>query len=79
MALIVQTDKLTPRTADELIVDCLGYAHGALPGDDLEVDLGALHFIDPYGLLALCLLARYGRILSARVAFHLPQAYALRT
>ncbi|MEE3259436.1 MAG: ATP-binding protein [Candidatus Latescibacterota bacterium] len=79
MALIVQTDKLTPRTADELIVDFLGYAHGALPGDDLEVDLGALHFIDPYGLLALCLLARYGRILSARVAFHLPQAYALRT
>ena len=79
MALTLQTDKLTPRTADDLIVEFLGYAHGAAPGEDLEIDLRALHFIDPYGLVALCLLARYGRTLAQRVAFHLPLSYALRT
>lgn len=75
----MQTERLTPRTADELLVDFLGYAHSVAPGDDLEVDMRSLHFIDPYGLLALCLLARYGRMLASRVVFRLPQAYALRT
>ena len=79
MALTLQIDKLTPRTADDLIVEFLAYAHGAGSGEDLEVDMRALHFIDPYGLLVLCLLARYGSILAQRVAFHLPRAHALRT
>ena len=38
-----------------------------------------LHFIDPYGLVTLCLMARYGDALSSRVVFHLPEAFALRT
>ena len=60
MILTLPTDKLTPRTADEFLVEFLDYAHGAVPGQPLEVDLRPLHFIDPYGLVALCLLARYG-------------------
>ena len=79
MALTVQTDKLTPRTADELLMGFLSYAHQAAAGEDLEVDLRGLHFIDPYGLLSLCLMARYARTLSSRVVFQLPQAYALRS
>lgn len=73
------TDKLTPRTADDCLAAFLAYAHGAVPGQPLEVDLRALHFIDPYGLVALCLMARYGDALSSRVVFHLPRAFALRT
>ena len=79
MILTLPTDKLTPRTADEFLVEFLDYAHGAVPGQPLEVDLRPLHFIDPYGLVALCLLARYGDALSSRVVFHLPHAFALRT
>lgn len=79
MILALPTDELTPRTADELLVGFLDYAHGAVPGQPLEVDLRALHFIDPYGLVALCLMARYGDVLSSRVVFHLPRAFALRT
>ena len=79
MILALPTDKLTPRTADEFLVEFLDYAHGAVPGQPLEVDLRPLHFIDPYGLVALCLMARYGDALSSRVVFHLPEAFALRT
>ena len=79
VVLTLQTDKLTPRTADNLIVEFLSYVHRATPGEDLRVDLRALHFIDPYGLLALCLLARYGRTIAQRVVLHLPVSYALRT
>ena len=79
MPLIVQTDKLTPRTADELLVDFLSYAHGVDSGEDLEVDLCGLHFTDPYGLLTLCLMARYGLMLSSRVVFRLPNSHLLRT
>ena len=79
MVLNSQTEKLTPRTADVLLVDFLNYAHQAEYGDDLQVDLRGLRFIDPYGLLSLCLMARYARTLSSRVVFHLPQAYALRS
>ena len=79
MVLTSQTEKLTPRTADILLMDFLNYAHQAEYGDDLQVDLRGLRFIDPYGLLSLCLMARYARTLSSRVVFHLPQAYALRS
>ncbi|MCY4606503.1 MAG: hypothetical protein OXE49_19900, partial [Gemmatimonadetes bacterium] len=79
MILALPTDKLTPRTADEFLVEFLDYAHGAVPGQPLEVDLRPLHFIDPYGLVTLCLMARYGDALSSRVVFHLPEAFALRT
>lgn len=79
MILALPTDKLTPRTADEFLAEFLDYAHGAVPGQPLEVDLRDLHFIDPYGLVTLCLMARYGDALSSRVVFHLPEAFALRT
>ena len=75
--LALPTDKLTPRTADEFLVEFLDYAHGAVPGQPLEVDLRPLHFIDPYGLVALCLMARYGDALSSRVVFHLPRSLCI--
>ena len=62
-----------------MLVDFLNYIHqtGDLKG--LEVDLEGMNFIAPYGLIVLCLMARYARTAFGRVVYRMPQTYALRS
>jgi len=76
---LIQESQLTPRAVDPLLVEFLNYVHRAGSRDELEIDLAGLHFIDPYGLIALCLMGRYVRTAVPRVAYRMPRAYELRT
>lgn len=78
MSYIVEATQLTPRTADELLADFLNFVHSQTGRDALEIDLGSLRFIDPYGLVLLCLMGRYARTVNPNVIYHMPQAYPLR-
>ncbi|MGY8825235.1 MAG: ATP-binding protein [Candidatus Latescibacterota bacterium] len=78
MPLLVEATRLTPMTADELLASFLAFVHGEAGRDSLEIDLGRLRFIDPYGLVTLCLMGRYARTVVPNVTYHMPQAYALR-
>ncbi|MBI2503774.1 MAG: ATP-binding protein [Candidatus Latescibacteria bacterium] len=68
----------TPRAADELLPDFLRQLHQAQEGAALEVDLGEVAFIPPYGLIVLCLMGRYARTLCPQVQFRLPRSPQLR-
>lgn len=74
----IKESQLTPRTLDDLLGDFLNYVHGEERGA-VEIDLAGLGFIDPYGLIALCLIGRYARTVADRVVYRLPRAYALRS
>jgi signal transduction histidine kinase len=78
LSLPIQTGRLTPRSADELLGDFLDYVHRVPQRQVVEIELAPLGFIDPYGLIALCLLGRYARTVAPRVIYRLPQAPALR-
>lgn len=78
MSFVLSQTQLTPRAVDALLPDflcCLSEAEGA---EELEIDLGDLEFIPPYGLVALCLMARYARIAFPRVTYRLPRLLSLR-
>ncbi len=79
MPLLVQEVQLTPRTADQMLVDFLNYIHQTGDLEGLEVDLEGMNFIAPYGLIVLCLMARYARTAFGRVVYRMPQTYALRS
>lgn len=78
MSLLVETERLTPMTADELLASFLAFVHGAADREALKIDLGPLRFIDPYGLVTLCLMGRYARTVVPHISYLLPRAYALR-
>ena len=69
---------LTPRAADELLPEFLRQLHQQGEGAALEVDLGALTFLPPYGMIVLCLMGRYARTLCPQVSYRLPQSPQLR-
>jgi len=79
LALTIRESQLTPQALDALLVDFLDYVDRGGNGECLEIDLSQLRFIDPYGLVSLCLIGRYARTAAARVIYHLPQAYELRS
>ena len=78
MAFAVLETNLTPRAADELLPEFLRYLHQAQETSALEVDLGAVTFIPPYGLIVLCLMGRYVRTLCPQVRYRLPRSAPLR-
>ncbi len=78
MILAIETTRLNPRCADELLADFLGLIHAPTDTESVEIDLSQLCFIDPYGLVVLCLMGRYARTVVPRVSYRLPQAYPLR-
>ena len=78
MSLFVQEARLTPRSIDPLLGNFLNCIHQRGDQDDLEIDLEGMQFIAPYGLIVLCLMARYARTAFERVVYRMPQAYALR-
>lgn len=69
---------LTPRAADDLLPDFLRHLHQIPPGTALEVDLGEVVFIPPFGLVILCLMGRYARTLCPQVQYRLPRSPQLR-
>ncbi len=79
MPLRVENTRLNPRSADELLAEFLRVIHAHAPDSPLEIDLSALRFIDPYGLITLCLVGRYARTVVPRVNYRMPEAYALRS
>ncbi len=79
MSLLVQEAQLTPRSTDPLLGEFLHYVHQTSDQQDLEVDLEGMKFIAPYGLIVLCLMARYARTAFDRVVYRMPRAYALRS
>ena len=78
MPLLLQEQRLTPRAVDLLLGRFLGYVHQSGDREKLEIDLAELNFIDPYGLIALCLMGRYARTAISRVVYRTPQTYGLR-
>lgn len=75
--MLVAAQQLGPMAVDDLLTDFLEvYQLGSQ--EAIEIDLKGLQFIDPYGLVALCLLGRYARTLADQVVYRLPQVYALR-
>ena len=78
MPLLVLEKQLTPRSADDLLTEFLTYVPQADGQEELAIDLGDMHFIDPYGLVVLCLMGRYARTVFERVVYRLPRSYALR-
>lgn len=79
MSLLVQEARLTPRSIDPLLGNFLNHIHQRGDRDELEIDLHGLQFIAPYGLIILCLMARYARTAFGRVVYKMPQAYTLRS
>jgi len=78
MPFAVRHPSLNPRAADALLVDFSRYLH-QVQGDALvEVDLGEVDFIPPYGLIVLCLMGRYARTMCPRVVYRLPRSPLLR-
>jgi signal transduction histidine kinase len=69
---------LTPRAADDLLPDFLRQVHQVQGETALEVDLGEVAFIPPYGLVVLCLMGRYARTLCPLVRYRLPRSPQLR-
>ena len=78
MQLAVKNSNLNPRVVDELLSEFLSGIHASADRDEVVIDLGALRFIDPYGLVALCLMGRYARTFVPRVCFRVPPAVPLR-
>ena len=78
MQLVVKNSNLNPRVVDELLSEFLSGIHASADRDEVVIDLGALRFIDPYGLVALCLMGRYARTVVQRVCFRVPPAVPLR-
>lgn len=69
---------LSPRLADNLLPDFLHRVHQPQGQVLLEVDMEAVEFIPPYGLVVLCLMGRYARTRCAQVRYHLPRSPHLR-
>ena len=78
MDLLVAQEQLTPRTVDELLGEFSRQMHGG-GKDTARLDMSAVGFIAPYGLVALCLLGRYARTVWPQVVFRLPSSFALRS
>ncbi len=68
----------TPRIADDLLPDFLRLVHQPVGQVAVEVDLGAVAFIPPYGLVVLCLMGRYARTFCSEVRYRLPESLVLR-
>ena len=79
MALVLGEAQLTPRSGDGILTEFLDYVHRPDAKGPLEIDLGNLNFIAPYGLVLLGLMGRYGRTICGQVVYHMPRAYNLRT
>ena len=79
MNLAVKNARLNPRGVDELLSEFLSGIHASAECAEVAIDLGALRFIDPYGLVSLCLMGRYARTVVPRVFYRLPLAVPLRS
>ena len=79
MNLAVRNARLNPRGVDELLSEFLSEIHASAECAEVVIDLGALRFIDPYGLVSLCLMGRYARTVVPRVCYRLPPAVPLRS
>lgn len=79
MPFAVRHPSLNPRAADALLLDFSRYLHQQQGNDRVEVDLGEVVFIPPYGLIVLCLMGRYARTMYPRVVYHLPRSPLLRS
>lgn len=78
MNLVIKDRELTPRSVDGLLDEVGGQLYVG-DGRMAHIDLRAVEFIAPYGLVALCLLGRYAHTVCPQVTFGLPGSYALRT
>ena len=79
MNLAVKNARLNPRGVDELLSGFLSRIHASVECTEVVIDLSALRFIDPYGLVSLCLMGRYARTVVPRVRYRLPPAVPLRS